>query len=64
MLNNAMAMIRRDANGTHRVFCKRDKYKHWHELGRHRETDIAFQRALRAGTLVWSDTIKEHFALF
>ena len=47
------ACIERDANGIHRVICKRAKYKHWHELGKHRETDAAFEQALAAGTVVW-----------
>lgn len=58
------ACIHRDVNGTHRVFCKRAKYKHWHELGRHRETDVAFYRGLQAGTLHWEPEIVERDKLF
>ncbi len=58
------ACIERDAYGTHRVICKRAKYKHWHELGKHRETDAAFERALKAGTLKWEPVIVDHSALF
>lgn len=45
--------VHRDPYGAYRVFCKRAKYKHWHELGKHRETDAAFEQALAAGTVVW-----------
>ena len=58
------ACIERDANGTHRVICKRAKYKHWHELGKHRETDAAFEQALAAGTVVWFPKIIEPPTLF
>lgn len=59
-----VACIRRDAVGTHRIFCKRAKYKHWHELGRHRETDIEFEKALRAGSLKWETVIFDNSVLF
>ena len=58
------ACIERDANGIHRVICKRAKYKHWHELGKHRETDAAFEQALAAGTVVWLPKIIEPPTLF
>lgn len=58
------ACIHRDSNGTHRVFCKRAKYKHWHELGRHRETDVAFPKALQAGAIHWEPEIIDHSRLF
>lgn len=28
--------------------CQRAKYKHWHLIGTHRETDIEFRRALKS----------------
>lgn len=58
------ACIERDANGTHRVICKRAKYKHWHELGKHRETDIAFEQALKDGTVLWNPAIEDKTRLF
>lgn len=58
------AYIERDANGTHRVICKRAKYKHWHELGKHRETDAAFEQALAAGTVRWNPAIEDKTRLF
>lgn len=58
------AYIERDENGTYLIICKRAKYKHWHELGKHRETDAAFERALKAGTLKWELVIVDHSALF
>lgn len=58
------ACIRRDAMGTHRVFCKRAKFKHWHELGKHHETDVAFEKALRSGLVRWETAIVDHSKLF
>ena len=58
------ACIERDANGTHRVICKRAKYKHWHELGQHRETDVAFEQALKDGTVRWNPAIEDKTRLF
>lgn len=58
------ACIRRDAMGTHRVFCKRAKYKHWHELEQHRETDIAFEQALKVGAIHWNAEIVDNSILF
>lgn len=59
-----LAYISRDAAGTHRVFCKRAKYKWWFELGRHKETDIAFQRALAEGKVRWKEQIQDSTQLF
>ena len=58
------AYISRDAVGTHRIFCKRGKYKWWFELGQHRETDIAFQKALASGKVQWRDKIQDSTQLF
>ena len=51
--NGINARIARDANGVFRIYCKRAKYKHWFELGRHADTDAAFEQALAAGTVCW-----------
>lgn len=59
-----IAYIERDANGIHRVICKRAKYKHWHELGKHRETDAAFEKALASGIIWWNPLIKDKTKLF
>ena len=58
------AYISRDAAGTHRVFCKRAKYKWWFELGQHRQTDIAFEKALASGKVIWRDKIEDSSQLF
>lgn len=58
------AKIERDADGVYRIICKRAKYKHWHELGKHRETDMAFQQALRGGALGLCQEIHERSTLF
>lgn len=33
------ARLERDANGSHRIFVQRAKFKHWFELGKHRLAD-------------------------
>ena len=58
------AYIARDPNGICRVMVKRAKYKHWFELGRHAETDIAFERALTAGSVCWQREICDRSKLF
>ena len=58
------AYIARDPSGACRVFVKRAKYKHWFELGRHRETDVAFERALAVGSVAWKTGIVDRTKLF
>ena len=60
---NVDAYIARDPAGTCRVFVKRDKYKHWFELGQHAVTDAAFERALAAGTVRWKPEIVDRSKL-
>lgn len=58
------AHIERDPFGSCRIFVKRAKYKHWFELGRHPETDTAFEQALAAGAINWKPTIVDTSKLF
>lgn len=58
------AYIARDPNGICRVMVKRAKFKHWFELGRHAETDAAFERELAAGSVVWNPKIEDKTKLF
>lgn len=58
------AYIARDPNGICRVMVKRSKYKHWFELGKHRETDVAFERALAVGSVAWKPGIVDRTQLF
>ena len=58
------AYIARDPAGVCRVFVKRAKHKHWFELGRHRETDVAFERALAVGSVAWKPGIVDRTQLF
>lgn len=58
------AYIARDPAGVCRVFVKRAKYKHWFELGEHRETDVAFERALADGSVAWKPGIVDRTQLF
>lgn len=58
------AYIARDAHGVCRVYCQRAKHKWWFELGHHRETDAAFERALRAGMVHWNPKIMDPGKLF
>ena len=64
MANKVDAYIARDANGVCRVYCKRAKYKHWFELGRHADTDAAFEQALAAGLVCWESRIIDPGKLF
>ena len=64
MASNVDAHIVRDPAGTCRVFCKRAKHKWWFELGRHAETDAAFEQALAAGTVRWEPKIVDPGQLF
>ena len=64
MENRVDAYIARDPSGVCRVMVKRSKYKHWFELGRHRETDVAFERALAVGSVAWKPGIVDRTQLF
>lgn len=64
MENRVDAYIARDPSGVCRVMVKRSKYKHWFELGRHRETDVAFERALAVGSVAWKPAIVDRTQLF
>jgi len=58
------AKIVRDPAGVCRIFCQRAKRKWWFELGQHRDTDIAFERAMAAGTIGWPAKITDTAKLF
>ena len=64
MANNVDAYIARDPSGVYRVFVKRAKHKWWFELGEHRPTDAAFERAINDGTVVWKRGIVDEMQLF
>ena len=64
MENKVKARIRKWADGSVHVEAKRDKFKHWFELGQHRETDATFEQALQAGTVDWTPKIVEPPRLF
>lgn len=64
MATKVRAYIARVGNGTYRIFCQRAKRKWWFELGKHRETDVAFERALRQGTLSLEAEIVDATKLF
>ena len=63
-MESVNAYIARDPSGVFRVFVKRAKHKWWFELGQHRETDVAFERALMAGTVVWKPCVVDKMQLF
>lgn len=63
-MESVNAYIARDPSGVFRVFVKRAKHKWWFELGQHRETDVAFERALIAGKVVWKPAIVDTMQLF
>ena len=58
------ANIVRDPNGVCRIMVKRAKYKHWFELGRHADTDAAFEQALAVGSVCWEPAIIDPGKLF
>ena len=64
MTTNVDAYIMRDADGKCRIMVKRAKYKHWFELGRHAETDAAFEQALADGSVRWNPRIVDLSRLF
>ena len=47
------ARVKYHARIGYTVECQRAKYKHWHLIGTHRETDIEFRRALGDGSVQW-----------
>ena len=61
---NVNAHIVRDPAGTCRIFCKREKHKWWFELGKHPETDAAFEQALATGAVNWKPNIVDRSKLF
>jgi len=64
MANKVDAYISREPNGICRVMVKRGKYKHWFELGKHRPTDAAFERALADGAIIWRGQIVDKTKIF
>lgn len=58
------ARLEKDAGGVHRVFVQRAKYKHWFELGKHRDSDSLFYRAYSLGDIQWEKDILDHDSLF
>lgn len=58
------ARIERDANGVHRIFIQRNKFKHWFELGKHHPTDSAFDKALEEKNVQWPSSVSKHDCLF
>ena len=63
-MGKVTAYIARDINGVCRVYVKRAKYKHWFELGKHRPTDRAFERALAVCSVQWEPKISDRTKLF
>ncbi len=64
MTTNVDAYILREPDGVCRVMVKRAKYKHWFELGRHAETDAAFEQELADGSVRWNPRIVDLSRLF
>ena len=62
---SVQARIRKPADGgIPYIEIKRAKYKHWHIIGFHFESDQSFKRALANGTVVWLPKIIEPPTLF
>ncbi len=58
------ARIEKDANGVHRIFVQRAKFKHWFELGKHKATTGKFYQALVEDSIQWAPDIINHDSLF
>lgn len=58
------AFILKDEKGAHRIFCRRDRFKHLFELGKHKQTDSMFYSALREGDILWETKVKQTCTLF
>ena len=58
------ARLEKDANGVHRVFVQRAKYKHWFELGKHKDSTNLFYQAYNLGSLQWEKDVLDHNSLF
>ena len=59
------ARIRKPADGgIMYIEIQRAKYKHWHIIGFHAETDLEFRRALEVGAVQWLPKIVEPPKLF
>jgi hypothetical protein len=64
MIERVKAYISRDEKGDCRIFCQRAKRKWWFELGKHRETDLAFEKSLAEGSLRLEPKILDSSKLF
>lgn len=63
--DNVCARIRKPADGGRPyIEIKRAKFKHWHIIGMHEESDLAFRVALAAGEVRWLPQIVEEGQLF
>lgn len=58
------AYIKKESDGRCVVYCRRDRFKHLFPVGAHKETDIYFELALKAGTIEWAGRIFEDGKLF
>lgn len=59
------ARVRRSGtDGSGQIEIQRGKYKHWFQMGEHRETDAAFERALASGIVVWNPKIIDPGKIF
>jgi len=59
-MNKVEAVIVKVNPPNYLIRIKRGKFKHWHDLGQHKETDLAFRRALKSGTVIWRPEIEEN----
>ncbi len=62
MVRARVARYGKDGRAT--VEIQRAKYKRWFAMGMHRETDAAFEIALRDGGVVWKREIVDVTKLF
>lgn len=63
-LDKIKAYIARDPKGVCRIYCQRGRRKWWRELGDHRATDVAFERALAVGEVEFQPKVKKIGEIF
>ena len=64
MMDKVCAQIERRNDGTYCIWAKRAKFKHWFKLGTNRTTDVAFERALMQGKIMWKGEIQDATKIF
>ena len=57
-------LVTKPGSGEFRIEVQRAKFKHWHELGKHDETDRFFWRAYSLGAILWARDVRYEDEIF